>query len=80
MLKSMTGYGRKEEIVDGKKILCEIKSVNHRYSDYSIKVPRYYGFLEDRVRKLVSEYVKRGKIDIYISVESFEEADKEAEK
>lgn len=77
MLKSMTGYGRKEEIVDGKKILCEIKSVNHRYSDYNIKVPRYYGFLEDRVRGLVSEYVKRGKIDIYIAVESFEEADKE---
>lgn len=77
MLKSMTGYGRKEEIVGGKKILCEIKSVNHRYSDYNIKVPRYYGFLEDRVRNLVSEYVKRGKIDIYIAVESFEEADKE---
>ncbi len=77
MLKSMTGYGRREEIADGKKILCEIKSVNHRYSDYNIKVPRYYGFLEDRVRGLVSEYVKRGKIDIYIAVESFEEADKE---
>ena len=77
MLKSMTGYGRKEEIADGKKILCEIKSVNHRYSDYNIKVPRYYGFLEDRVRNLVSEYVKRGKIDIYIAVESFGEADKE---
>lgn len=77
MLKSMTGYGRKEEIADGKKILCEIKSVNHRYSDYNIKVPRYYGFLEDRVRNLVSEYVKRGKIDIYIAVENFDEADKE---
>ena len=77
MLKSMTGYGRREEIADGKKILCEIKSVNHRYADYNIKVPRYYGFLEDRVRNLVSGYVKRGKIDIYIAVEGFEEADKE---
>lgn len=77
MLKSMTGYGRKEEIADGKKILCEIKSVNHRYTDYNIKVPRHYGFLEERVRNLVSLYVKRGKVDIYISIENFEEADKE---
>lgn len=73
----MTGYGRKEEIADGKKILCEIKSVNHRYTDYNIKVPRHYGFLEERVRNLVSLYVKRGKVDIYISIENFEEADKE---
>jgi len=73
----MTGYGRNEAIEDGKKILCEIKSVNHRYSDYAVKVPRYYGFLEDKVRKLVSEYIKRGKVDVYIAVESYCEADKE---
>lgn len=76
MLKSMTGYGRKEEIADGKRILCEIKSVNHRYADYNIKVPRHYGFLEERVRNLVSAYIKRGKVDIYIAVEDFEESDK----
>lgn len=73
----MTGYGRNEAIEGGKKILCEIKSVNHRYSDYTIKVPRAYGFLEDRVRKLASEYISRGKTDIYISAESFDGADKE---
>lgn len=77
MLKSMTGYGRNEAIEGGKKILCEIKSVNHRYSDYSVKVPRNYGFLEERVRNFASEYIKRGKIDIYVAVESFDEADKE---
>jgi len=77
VLKSMTGYGRKEEIADGKKILCEIKSVNHRYADYNIKVPRHYGFLEERIRNLVSEYIKRGKVDIYVSIENFEDADKE---
>lgn len=77
VLKSMTGYGRCEAIEGGKKILCEIKSVNHRYSDYSIKVPKYYGFLEDRVRKFVSDYISRGKVDIYIGIESFEQADKE---
>lgn len=73
----MTGYGRNELIADGKKISCEIKSVNHRYSDYSVKVPRYYGFLEDGVRKFVSDYISRGKIDVYVSIENFGETDRE---
>lgn len=77
MFKSMTGYGRFENLEGGKKILVEIKSVNHRYSDYSIKVPRYYGYLEDKIREYVSKYVSRGKIDIYVSIESYGEADKE---
>ena len=77
LIKSMTGYGRNEAILNGKKITCEIKSVNHRYSDYSVKVPRYYGFMEDRTRQLASEYISRGKVDIYIAVESFDEIDKE---
>lgn len=77
VLKSMTGYGRNEAVVGGKKILCEIKSVNHRYSDYSVKVPKYYGFLEDKVRKRVSECVSRGKVDVYIGIESYAEADRE---
>lgn len=77
MLKSMTGYGRNEAIVGNKKVLCEIKSVNHRYSDYSVKVPKYYGFLEDKVREFASKYISRGKVDIYIAIESYEEADKD---
>lgn len=77
MLKSMTGYGRQEMIVDGKKILVEIKSVNHRFADYNIKVPRHLGFLEDKVKKLASENITRGKVDIYINIESSEEADKD---
>ncbi|MDY3929491.1 MAG: YicC/YloC family endoribonuclease [Clostridia bacterium] len=77
MIKSMTGYGRNEMILKGKKITCEIKSVNHRYSDYTIKVPRYYGFMEDRVRGFVSEYISRGKVDVYVAVESFDTADRE---
>ena len=76
MLKSMTGYGRCERIIGSKKITTEIKSVNHRFSDYNIKVPRQYGFLEDRVRQLVSGEVARGKIDVYISLETCGEADK----
>lgn len=77
MLKSMTGYGRYETIVGGKKILAEIRSVNHRFSDYNIKVPRHLGFLEDKIRKYASEYISRGKVDIYINVESYEESDKD---
>lgn len=77
MFKSMTGYGRHEVCDGGKKIMVEIKSVNHRYSDYSIKVPRHYGYLEDKIREYVSKYVQRGKIDIYVSIESYGEADKE---
>lgn len=77
MLKSMTGYGRQETVIEGKKILVEIKSVNHRFSDYNIKVPRHLGFLEDKIRKYVSENVTRGKIDIYVAVENYDEADKD---
>lgn len=77
MLKSMTGYGRYETVAEGKKILVEIKSVNHRFSDYNIKVPRNLGFLEDKVRKYASRYITRGKVDIFVSVESYEEADKD---
>ncbi len=73
----MTGYGRNETVSEGKKITCEIKSVNHRYSDYSIKVPRYYGFMEERVRKFVSEYISRGKVDIYVAIENFGDTDRE---
>lgn len=75
MLKSMTGYGRQETVTEGKKILVEIKSVNHRFSDYNIKVPRHLGFLEDKVRQYASERVTRGKIDIYVSVENYDSAD-----
>ncbi len=77
MIKSMTGYGRQEAVVDGKKISVEIKSVNHRFSDYNIKVPRYYAFLEDKVRSEVSAQMARGKVDVFINIESYEQADKD---
>ena len=76
MIKSMTGYGRCERIIGTKKITAELKSVNHRFSDYNIKVPRQYGFLEDRVRQFISKEVARGKIDVYVNLESCGEADK----
>lgn len=76
MLKSMTGYGRNEQIIGNKKITVEVKSVNHRFSDYSIKVPRQYGFLEERLRALAGEYAARGKIDVFVGIEVCGEADR----
>lgn len=73
----MTGYGRCETIDAGKKFLVEVKSVNHRYSDYSFKMPKNYGFLEDKIRKKLANSVSRGKIDIYVAIESY--ADNDAE-
>lgn len=71
MIKSMTGYGRCEDILSERKITVEIKSVNNRFSDYNIKIPRHMLFLEDKIRKYVSEYVTRGKVDIYVNIESY---------
>jgi len=69
MIRSMTGFGRGESQEDGKKFLVEIKTVNHRYFDIFIKIPRQLSFLEDKVRDVVSKKLARGKIDIYISFE-----------
>ncbi len=68
MLKSMTGFGRASKIVDGREVTVEIKSVNHRYFEFYAKVPRVYGFLDDKMKSFISEYVKRGKVELYISV------------
>ncbi len=73
MIKSMTGYGHFEDTVNGRKISAEIKSVNHRYSDFNLRLPRQLGFLEDAVRQSASGLIKRGKVDIYISVVDYNE-------
>ena len=71
MIKSMTGFGRGECQEAGKEFLVEIKTVNHRYTDIFIKMPRQIGFLEDKVRDLVGKAVSRGKIDVYITYNNF---------
>jgi GTP cyclohydrolase I len=62
MLKSMTGFGRAECAVDGFNIKVNLKSVNHRYMDVSVKVPKYYTFVEDEIRKTAAKYISRGKV------------------
>ena len=70
MIKSMTGYGRGNEEVDGRIFNVEMKSVNNRYLDINIRLPRTINSLEDKIRKLISSKVSRGKIDVYINEES----------
>lgn len=77
VIKSMTGYGRYEEIIEDKKVSCEIRSVNHRYADFNIRVPRGCGFLEDKIRQLASSRISRGKVDIYINIEHCLEPERE---
>ena len=67
MLKSMTGYGRSKLQLDGKEYTIEIKSVNHRFIDINLKIPRNINYLEDRIRKLVLNSISRGKIDLSIT-------------
>ena len=70
MIKSMTGFGR-SEYSDGKRnIIVEIRSVNHRYCDISVKMPRRYSFAEDKIKAIVKETAKRGKIDVSVVVEN----------
>lgn len=75
MLKSMTGYGRVKVENEYREILVEVRSVNHRYLDLNIKVPRVYGFLEDAVKKQASAVLARGKVDLYVSVRAKEGRD-----
>ena len=69
MIRSMTGFGRAEVQEDGKKISVEMKSVNHRYLDFNLKLPRRFSFVEAEVRRVLKEYIQRGKVDLYISFE-----------
>jgi uncharacterized protein (TIGR00255 family) len=69
MVRSMTGFGRGTYSENGKEFTVEIKSVNHRYIDFYIKLPRQIAFLEERVREVVSKSLFRGKVDIFISFE-----------
>ena len=68
MIRSMTGYGRAEKIIDGREITVELRAVNNRYLDLNVKLPRVYGFAEDAVKSLVKANVNRGKLDMFITV------------
>ncbi len=70
MIRSMTGYGKGENEKDGRKFTVEIKSVNHRYNDISIKLPRFMISMEDKIKKNISKKIFRGKTDVFINFET----------
>ena len=70
MVKSMTGYGRAVETVNGREFTVELRSVNNRYLDCTVKLPRALSFAEDAVKQAVKGAISRGKVDVFISVRS----------
>lgn len=73
MIKSMTGFGRCELAEGDRKFTVELKSVNHRYLDVNIKMPKKLNFFESSIRNLLKEYIQRGKVDVFITYEDFSE-------
>lgn len=74
MIKSMTGFGRGEAAEGNRKITVEMKSVNHRYLDVNIKMPKKLNFFEAAIRNELKTYISRGKVDIFITYEDFSES------
>ncbi len=74
MIKSMTGFGRCEIQKDSRKFTVELKSVNHRYLDVNIRMPKKLNFFETAIRTLLKSYANRGKVDIFISYEDLSQA------
>ncbi len=75
MIKSMTGYGRSQMLVDGMNITVEVKSVNHRYFEFSSRLPRSYGFLDEKLKSFFMGKLTRGKMECYVQIETVEEPD-----
>lgn len=75
MIKSMTGYGRAQQSVDGMNITVELKSVNHRYFEFTSKLPRNYGFLDEKLKSFFNTKLTRGKTECYVQIEAVDEPD-----
>ena len=75
LIKSMTGYGRSVQTVGGREFTVEVRSVNNRYLDCSVKLPRMVSFAEDAVKQAVKGAISRGKVDVYITIKSEAEVD-----
>ncbi len=77
MIRSMTGYGRAQATVGTLNVTVELKSVNHRYFEFNSRVPRNYGFLEEKLKTFVGSLVSRGKVECYVSIENLEDSEVE---
>lgn len=72
MLCSMTGYGRAQKVLGGRDILVEIRSVNHRYFEYSSRISRVYGYIDDKLKSLLKTRISRGKVEISVNINNIE--------
>ena len=77
MLRSMTGYGRSQKILNGRDILVEIRSVNHRYYEYSSRIPRAYAYIDDKLKALLKSGISRGKVEVSVTINNIEGKDTE---
>lgn len=68
MIKSMTGYGRSQQVLNGRDILVEIRSVNHRYYEFSSRLPRAYGYLDEKLKSFLQKKISRGKIEVSVTI------------
>ena len=71
----MTGYGRSQKILNGRDILVEIRSVNHRYYEYSSRIPRSYSYIDDKLKALLKTGISRGKVEVSVSINTIEGKD-----
>ena len=73
----MTGYGRAQQILNGRDILVEIRSVNHRYYEYSSRVPRTYSYIDEKLKALLKNGISRGKVEVSVTINNIEGKDTE---
>lgn len=79
MIKSMTGFGREHVIADGREIIVEIRSVNHRYFEFTARTPRAYGYLDEKLKAFIKGGISRGKVEVSVSVYNQEGTDAQIE-
>ncbi len=79
MIRSMTGYGRAQQLIDGRDIQVEVKAVNHRFFEFSARTPRAYGYLEEKLKSFVQERVSRGKVEASVTILTLEGSDAKVE-
>ena len=70
MIRSMTGYGGAKGTVEGLSVTVELKSVNNRYLDIAVRMPRNFLFAEDAVKSTIQQHVSRGKLDVFVTIDS----------
>ncbi len=74
MIRSMTGYGRGQDTIHGLAVVVEIKAVNHRFYEYSSRLPRGYGFLDDKLKNYLQRQISRGKVDVSVQIAALEQS------